>query len=180
MDERAKARRADWAPDLGLVAAGGAQLDVQSGDSQQLALLSHVLEGIKQGYQGGFQGINQGSHLGGQHSGVGRSLITIGLHLHASGDTGDGLTAGQIRNVDEGVVEAGVDVGHSEDDLAVANLGSQLDLDLLLLNFSLPGCHSARSARRSATKKGTKNTIINCRLKSLTKTTTKNSETQCN
>jgi len=115
MDERAKARRADWAPDLGLVAAGGAQ----SGDSQQLAHLSHV--------------------LGGQHSGVERSLITISLHIYASGDTGDGLTAGQIRIVDKSVVEAGVDVN----DLSVANVGTQLDLDLILLKFVLPGCHSA-------------------------------------
>lgn len=34
-----------------------------------------------------------GGVLGGQHSGVGGGLVTVGLDLHASGDTGKGFAA---------------------------------------------------------------------------------------
>lgn len=74
-------------------------------------------------------------YLGGQHSGVGRGLVTIGLHLHASGDTGNGLTAGQIGNVDESVVEAGIDVSHAKDNLSLLDLGAKGNLDFLFLNL---------------------------------------------
>ena len=49
----------------------GADLDVQSVDAQLLAAGGDV--------------------LGSQHGSVGRGLVTIGLDLHATGDTGDGL-----------------------------------------------------------------------------------------
>lgn len=64
--------------------------------------------------------------LGSQHSGVGGGLVTVGLDLHATGDTGDGLTARQIGDVDEGIVERGEDAGNAEDELALADLGAQL------------------------------------------------------
>ena len=60
--------------------------------------------------------------LGGQHSGVGRGLVPVGFDLHPSGDPADGLTAGQVSHVDEGVVEGGVDVSHSENQLPVFDL----------------------------------------------------------
>ena len=60
--------------------------------------------------------------LGSQHSGVGGGLVTVGLDLHATGDTGDGLAAGQIGDVDEGVVEGGEDAGNAEDELALLSL----------------------------------------------------------
>ena len=37
--------------------------------------------------------------LGSQHGGVGGGLVTVGLDLHATGDTGDGLTATGITQV---------------------------------------------------------------------------------
>ena len=43
--------------------------------------------------------------LGRQHGSVGGGLVTVGLDLHATGDTGDGFAARQIGDVDEGVVE---------------------------------------------------------------------------
>jgi len=79
---------------LGPVAAGGAELDVQSSDSKGLDFLSDI--------------------LGGQHSGVGRGLVTISLHFHASGHPADGFPAGQIGDVDEGIVEGRKDMRHSE------------------------------------------------------------------
>merc|ERR1719369_95058 len=48
---------------LGAVTAGGPELDVQSGDAESLHLLSHILSG--------------------QHSGVGRGLVTVSLPLGA-------------------------------------------------------------------------------------------------
>lgn len=81
-------------------------------------------------------------YLSGQHSGVGRSLITIGLHLHASGNAGNGFPSGQIRHMDEGVVEAGKDVCHSENGFSFADLWSQGNLDLLLLYLVLTWRHS--------------------------------------
>lgn len=59
-----------------------------------------------------------GDVLGSQHGGVGGGLVTVGLDLHTTGDTGDGFTAGQIGNVDEGIVEGGEDTGNAEDELA--------------------------------------------------------------
>ena len=73
-----------------------------------------------------------GNILGSQHSSVGRGLISVGLDLHSSGDSADGLTSGQVGHVHERVVEGGVDVGHAEHELTVLHLGSQLDLDLFL------------------------------------------------
>lgn len=57
--------------------------------------------------------------LGSQHGGVGRRLVTVGLDLHSTGDTGDGFAAGQIGDVDEGVVEGGEDAGNAENELAL-------------------------------------------------------------
>jgi hypothetical protein len=91
--ERARARRADWAPGPGVLVpfpedririvefvgsqvkhtSSGTDLDVESGDSDLLAADSDV--------------------LGSQHGGVGRRLVTVGLDLHSSGNTGDGFTS---------------------------------------------------------------------------------------
>jgi hypothetical protein len=57
--------------------------------------------------------------LGCQHSGVGRGLVTVGLDLHATSHTGDGFAAGQIGDVDEGVIEGGKDAGNAKDELAL-------------------------------------------------------------
>jgi hypothetical protein len=40
-----------------------------------------------------------GGVLGGKHGSVRGSLIAISLHLHASGDSGKGLTAGKVGDV---------------------------------------------------------------------------------
>merc|ERR1719391_16712 len=124
MPERARAegRLRAGSGGLGPVAASGPQLDVEGGDAQGLGLLGHV--------------------LGGQHGGVGRGLVTIGLHLHAAGHADDGLPSGQVGDVHEGVVEGSVDVSNAEDVLAVADLGTQGYLDLLLcLSLSLAWGH---------------------------------------
>lgn len=57
--------------------------------------------------------------LGCQHGGVWGGLVTIGLDLHSTGDTGDGFAARQIGDVDEGVVEGRKDAGNAEDKLAL-------------------------------------------------------------
>lgn len=60
--------------------------------------------------------------LGRQHGSVGRRLVTIGLDLHATGDTRDGFATRQIGDVDEGIVEGGEDAGNAEDQLALLNM----------------------------------------------------------
>ena len=52
---------------------GGADLDVEGSDAELLAAGSDV--------------------LGSQHSGVGGGLVTVGLDLHTTSNTGDGFTA---------------------------------------------------------------------------------------
>ena len=94
---------------LGAVAADGAELDVESGDAERLDLLADV--------------------LGGQHGGVGRGLVPVGLDLHAAGDAAEGLAAGEVGHVDEGVVEGGEDVRHGHHLDALADLGAELDLE---------------------------------------------------
>jgi hypothetical protein len=64
--------------------------------------------------------------LGCQHGGVWGGLVTVGLDLHATGDTGDGFAARQIGDVDEGVIERRKDAGNAEDELALADLGTKL------------------------------------------------------
>jgi hypothetical protein len=64
--------------------------------------------------------------LGCQHGGVWGGLVTVGLDLHATGDTGDGFAARQIGDVDEGVIEGRKDAGNAEDELALADLGTKL------------------------------------------------------
>ena len=49
------------------------------------------------------------------HGCVGGRLITIGLDLHASGDSGEGFSAGEVGDVDEGIVPGGEDVADGED-----------------------------------------------------------------
>jgi hypothetical protein len=48
-----------------------------------------------------------GTVLSGQHGGVGRGLVSVGLDLHTAGDSDDGFLAGEISDVDESVVEGG-------------------------------------------------------------------------
>lgn len=101
MPARARARRADWAPGPGVLVpvpgreplgpcctfkgrlgehtTSGPDLDVEGSDAELLAAGSDV--------------------LGSQHGGVGRGLVTVGLDLHATSDTADGLTATGITRV---------------------------------------------------------------------------------
>ena len=101
MPARARARRADWAPGPGVLVpvpgreslgpccgfgrglrghtTSGPDLDVEGSDAELLAAGSNV--------------------LGSQHGGVGRRLVTVGLDLHATSDTADGLTATGITRV---------------------------------------------------------------------------------
>jgi len=51
---------------------------------------------------------------GSQHGSVGGGLFSVSLDLHTTGDTGVGFTAGEIGNVDEGVVLGGLDVANTE------------------------------------------------------------------
>ena len=56
-----------------------------------------------------------------------------------TGDTGDGLLAREIGDVDERVVERGVDVGNTEDELALADLGAKRDGGFLGSGLGLLG-----------------------------------------
>ncbi len=51
--------------------------------------------------------------------------------------TGDGLLAREISDMDEGVVEGGIDVGNAEYQLSLGDLGPERDRGFLcgLLNF---------------------------------------------
>lgn len=104
MPERARARRADWAPGPGVFVplpvqpkvsgmllprregcrikhtTSGTDLDVEGSDAELLAAGRDVLSS--------------------QHGSVGRRLVTVGLDLHTTGNTADGFAAaGIIQNV---------------------------------------------------------------------------------
>jgi hypothetical protein len=64
--------------------------------------------------------------LGRQHGSVWGGLVTVSLDLHATGDTGDGFAAGQIGDVDEGVVEGRENAGNAKDELALGFCQSAL------------------------------------------------------
>lgn len=105
--------------------------------------------------------------LGSQHGGVGGGLVAIGLDLHSTGNTADGLTATgitqvspgttkslsrpavpysrvdepEIGDVDEGVVEGGEDTGNAEDELACAKQKS-VTLPFRLQNVEFGVAHT--------------------------------------
>ena len=85
-----KSRLSSRSERLGLGSSGGSQFDVKSGNSALLASFGHVLSG--------------------KHSSIRRRLISISFHFHTSRDSGDGLTSGEIRDVNKGIVETSVDV----------------------------------------------------------------------
>jgi len=95
---------------LGAVTTGSPELDVKSGETKILALGRHVLSG--------------------KHGSVRRGLITVSLDLHTTGNADESLTTGEIRDVDEGVVEGGVDVSDAEDVFTLADNRSPLHLFL--------------------------------------------------
>lgn len=94
----------------GLVAAGATDLDVEGGDAELLA--------------------PEGDVLGGKHGGVRAGLVAVGLDLHAAGDADEGLAAGEVGHVDEGVIEGGEEVGNAEYLLTLHNLGGDLRVNL--------------------------------------------------
>lgn len=66
-----------------------------------------------------------------QHSRIRGGLVSVRLDLHAAGNSGQGFSAGQIGNMDEGVVPCGQDVADSEEFLILGNLRTKLDCGLL-------------------------------------------------
>ena len=67
---------------------------------------------------------------------VGGRLFAIGLDLHASRDARVGLSAGEIGNVNESVIERSLDVADAEDVLRILawrGCGRAVVDDLLLL-----------------------------------------------
>ena len=69
---------------------------------------------------------------------VGGRLLTIGLDLHAASDARVGFSSGQIGDVNESVVERGLDVADTEDVLSVLaglSVGGTVVGHLLLLGL---------------------------------------------
>ena len=79
---------------LGADTTGGAELNVEGGDTAFLAALDDV--------------------LGGEHSGVRRGLFSVLSHLHASRNSAVSFSARGVRHVDEGVVEGSVNMADSK------------------------------------------------------------------
>ena len=84
---------------LGAVTSSCAQLDVQSIDAELLAA--------------------DGNVLCGKHGSVGRGLITISLHLHATSHADESFLARQIGDVHESVIEGSKDVGNAPNELTL-------------------------------------------------------------
>lgn len=114
--KRTKSGLSAGAGSLGAVSTSSSDLDVQSGDAELLAAGSCPKY---QYHVGHLSAILRTDVLGSQHGSVWGGLVTVSLDLHATGDTGDGFAAGQIGDVDEGVVEGGKDAGNAKDELAL-------------------------------------------------------------
>jgi hypothetical protein len=72
------------------------------------------------------QFLTTGRHvLSGEHGGVGGGFVAIGLDFHPARDADEGFSAGEVGNVDEGVVEGGEEVGYGEDFFAFDGLWSE-------------------------------------------------------
>lgn len=92
--------------------------------------------------------------LGRQHGSVWGGLVTVGLDLHAASDTGDGFAAGQIGDVDEGVVEGRKDAGNAKDELALRDVNLRSLEYIVVYQPRGPGvqagCSLAHRARPSS------------------------------
>jgi hypothetical protein len=110
---------------LGAVTTSGPDLDVEGRDAELLAASSYFLLASRP-YMCPRLSAVRTDVLGRQHGSVRGGLVTVGLDLHAAGDTGDGFAAGQIGDVDEGVVEGGENAGNAKDELALQYCQSAL------------------------------------------------------
>jgi hypothetical protein len=120
MPARASARRADWAPGPGVLVPLPPVALILTWRAEMPSSLQRAAIGVS--------GVSiklcmwcglRTDVLGRQHGSVWRRLVTVGLDLHATGDTGDGFAARQIGDVDEGVVEGRENAGNAEDELAL-------------------------------------------------------------
>merc|ERR1719454_788629 len=114
---------------LGLCTTGGPELDVECRDAQLLASRSDI--------------------LGGQHGCIWRGLVAISLHLHTTGDPHERLTARDICDMDECVVERSKHMGNTKDILTLADLRPEGDCLHLFLRL---GCHSSSGQLTFASK----------------------------
>jgi len=114
--ERAESGLGTGAGGLGAVSTSGSDLDVESRDAEFLAAGGYTMSVF---CQFPFLHSLRTDVLSRQHGSVWGGLVTVSLDLHATGDTGDGFAAGQIGDVDEGVVEGRKDAGNAEDELAL-------------------------------------------------------------
>jgi hypothetical protein len=115
--ERTESRLGTGAGGLSAVTTSGADLDVEGRDAELLAAGSCCVLAPRH-HKSDFL-VPHTDVLGCQHGSVWGGLVTISLDLHATGDTGDGFAAGQIGDVDEGVVEGREDAGNAENELAL-------------------------------------------------------------
>ena len=98
---------------------GGTDLDVEGRDAELLAAGSYrSLVLISSFLFCSFLRVRT-DVLGSQHGGVGGGLVTVGLDLHATGDTRDGLATRQIGDMDKGIIEGRKNTGHSKNELAL-------------------------------------------------------------
>lgn len=76
-----------------------------------------------------------GDVLGGKHGSVRAGLVAVGLDLHAAGDADEGLAAGEVGHVDEGVIEGSEEVGNAENLLTLDGLGGDLRVNLAVFSW---------------------------------------------
>lgn len=105
-------RLTTWTWGLGLGTTSSSDLDVDSGNTNFLTLDSDILSS--------------------QHSGVWSGLVSVGLDLHTTSDSGDSFLTGKVGNVDEGIVERGEDTSNTEDLRTVCTVSIPLELDRFL------------------------------------------------
>lgn len=90
-----------WTGLLGSGTTSSPELDVKSGDSDFLALSSDILSGQHGGVR---LYVSLQSRFRGYWEAY-RRLVSVGLDLHTTGNSGDGLLSRKIGNVNESVVE---------------------------------------------------------------------------
>lgn len=94
-----------WSGTTTLIAASTADLDVKGGNSKFLTTGCHILRG--------------------KHSSVGGRFVTVGLDFHATCDADECLSAREISDMYEGIVEGCEEVGYGKDFLAFDSFRSE-------------------------------------------------------
>lgn len=119
---------ATWTWGLGLGTTSTSNFNMHGGDADFLALDGHVLSS--------------------QHGSVWGRLISVGLNLHTTSNSGDGFLTRQVSDMDESIVERSKDSGNAKNLGSVTGLNNAVYSNKSYLLVNVTFCNSVLTFKR--------------------------------